>query len=135
MKHSLLRNTRNLLHRKNSQDAKPTEQIQWAWKGCNLGELNRTIDEGISDAVGTTKQNVAVLGQENWAEAELYSHEAEQERLAVAVVKRVAASFNKLKKQESKTSHQSNYKQLISLNFGGPGGTRTPDQAVMSRRL
>lgn len=79
-----------------------------------------------------------VLGHDNVEHAELYSGEASQVRLAVQGMDRVVRLATRkpmLGEPVGETRGEPPYKALINNDNGGPGGTRTPNQAVMSRRL
>lgn len=79
-----------------------------------------------------------VLGHDDVEHAELYSREASQVQLAVQGMDRflrLATRKPMLGEPVGETRGESPYKALINNDNGGPGGTRTPNQAVMSRRL
>jgi hypothetical protein len=75
-----------------------------------------------------------VLGDDDIDHAEPYSREASQVRLAVQGMDRVVRLVTR-KPMLGEPRGEPPYKTLINNDDGGPGGTRTPNQAVMSRRL
>lgn len=66
-------------------------------KGCTMHGLRKTLGKMVTEGGGTTKQSMSVLGHDNLAEAELYSIEADQARLAVQGMDRAAAAISRLK--------------------------------------
>ena len=81
-------------------------------------------------------------GHDDIDHAELYSREASQVRLAVQGMDRVVRLVTRkpllgepIGEPRGEPRGEPPYKSLINNDNGGPGGTRTPNQAVMSRRL
>lgn len=82
----------------------------------------------------STGQLMDVLGHDDIDHAELYSREASQVRLAAQGINRVLRLVTR-KPLLDEPFGEPPLKVLIDNDNGGPGGTRTPNQAVMSRRL
>lgn len=65
--------------------------------GCTLHGLRKTLGRILGESDATTRQLMEVLGHDNIANAELYSREASQARLAVQGMDKVVAFENRRK--------------------------------------
>lgn len=99
-----------------------------------LHDLRKSLGVKLAEADATTRQLMEALGHDDIQHAELYSREASQVRLAVQGMEKVLRLEGRVTRL-GKRAGQTLYKLLENKGFGGPGGTRTPNQAVMSRRL
>jgi integrase len=64
-------------------------------KGCTLHGLRKTLGKRVTDAKGTTRQAMAVLGHETMEQAELYSRAADREDLARDALDKVVSMVEK----------------------------------------
>lgn len=62
-------------------------------KGCTLHGLRKTLGKLLAETGATTRQLMGTLGHDDIAHAELYSREAEQERLARDAMTRLTRSM------------------------------------------
>ena len=107
-------------------------------KGLTLHGLRKSLGVYLAEAEASTRQMMDVLGHDDIDHAELYSREASQVRLAVQGMDRVVRLVTRkplLGEPVGEPHGEPVNKPLINNDNGGPGGTRTPNQAVMSRRL
>lgn len=107
-------------------------------KGLTLHGLRKSLGVYLAEAEASTRQLMDVLGHDDIDHAELYSREASQVRLAVQGMDRVVRLVTRkplLGEPLGEPGGEPPSKQLENNDNGGPGGTRTPNQAVMSRRL
>lgn len=107
-------------------------------KGRTLHGLRKSLGVYLAEAEASTRQLMDVLGHDDIDHAELYSREASQVRLAVQGMDRVVRLVTRkplLGEPVGEPHGEPVNKPLINNDNGGPGGTRTPNQAVMSRRL
>ena len=110
-------------------------------KGLTLHGLRKSLGVYLAEAEASTRQLMDVLGHDDIEHAELYSREASQVRLAVKGMDRVVRLVTRkpllgepLDKPKT-FGGEPPYNPLINNGIGGPGGTRTPNQTVMSRQL
>lgn len=103
-------------------------------KGLTLHGLRKSLGVYLAEAEVSTRQLMDVLGHDDIDHAELYSREASQVRLAVQGMDRVVRLVTR-RPLLGEPVGEPPRKPLINKDNGGPGGTRTPNQAVMSRRL
>jgi hypothetical protein len=106
-------------------------------KGLTLHGLRKSLGVYLAEAEASTRQLMDVLGHDDIDHAELYSREASQVRLAVQGMDRVVRLVTRtplLGEPVGEPRGEPPRKALINKNNGGPGGTRTPNQAVMRRR-
>ena len=66
--------------------------------GCTLHGLRKTLGKRVTDAKGTTRQAMAVLGHETLQQVELYSRDAEREGLARDAMEKVVEMVERRKK-------------------------------------
>lgn len=107
-------------------------------KGLTLHGLRKSLGVYLAEAEASTRQLMDVLGHDDIDHAELYSREASQVRLAVQGMDRVVRLVTRrpmLGEPSGEPVGEPTRKPLKNKDNGGPGGTRTPNQAVMSRRL
>jgi integrase len=67
--------------------------------GCTLHGLRKTLGKRVADAGGTTRQSMSVLGHEDIKQAELYSEEAEREKLAREAMEKVVEFVQKKRRR------------------------------------
>ena len=105
-------------------------------KRCVPHGLRKAAAKHLAEAGCTTKEIMAITGHTSLGEVERYTRAADQERLA----EQAAAKRSRNKRLGTTPDEIGNEldKLIKSAPYGrggGPGGTRTPNQAVMSRRL
>lgn len=67
-------------------------------KGCTIHGLRKTLGKMLAESGATTRQLMETLGHDNIEHAELYSREAEQERLARDAMGRLSRKYKAKKK-------------------------------------
>jgi integrase len=67
--------------------------------GCTLHGLRKTLGKLAAEGGATTRQSMDLLAHKNIAHAELYSREADQERMAAAALDRAVEAFDQAVKK------------------------------------
>ena len=79
---------------------------------------------------------MAITGHKSLADVELYTRAVNQKRMAKIAIDKLVSQSSDTPDQETLSHDNDNYTITDTYgDDGGPGGTRTPNQAVMSRRL
>ncbi|SCB57283.1 Phage integrase family protein [Rhizobium aethiopicum] len=111
---------------------------------CSAHGLRKAGASIAAENGATSDQLKAIFGWTTSQQADLYTRAARRKKLAGASAKLLLPDRNENKSVPLGGSHSKEWdletkdgqeKQVLAVNSGGPGGTRTPNQAVMSRRL
>ena len=107
--------------------------------GRSAHGLRRTASSRLAEAGCTTKQIQSITGHSSIREVERYTKAADQERLARQAIARLIGTAQPASMAKPSGEVSNCQKKPIKINAektdGGPGGTRTPNQTVMSGRL
>ena len=111
-------------------------------KQCSSHGLRKASATILAEAGATEKQLMAIFGWSDSKMAHHYSKAAEKKRLADAGFELLQSYWDSknvplsTSENSTETKRGKNARKSTSkFRGGGPGGTRTPNQAVMSRRL
>ena len=105
-------------------------------KKCRSHGLRKAAAVLLAEAGCTTKEIMSITGHKSLSDVELYTREVDQPMMAQAAMDKLiqkgsdTQTREKVSHANDNTTNTKGYKEN-----GGPGGTRTPNQAVMSRRL
>ena len=109
---------------------------------CSAHGLRKATATMLAEAGATEHQLMAIFGWSDSKMAQHYTKAAQSKRLIDAGFERrkTYVSRNNVPLSSSQTTGEANRgknngKTMPENKYGGPGGTRTPNQAVMSRRL
>jgi len=111
-------------------------------KQCSSHGLRKSAATVLAEAGASEYQLMAVFGWSDSKTARIYTKKAEQKRLAKSAFDRLEISteqknvplFSTVKSSGTKRGKNAGKSTPQKWN-GGPGGTRTPNQSVMSGRL
>ncbi len=111
-------------------------------KQCSSHGLRKSAATVLAEAGASEYQLMAVFGWSDSKTARIYTKTAEQKRLAKSAFDRLEISTERQNVPLSSTVKSSGTKRGKNAGkstpqkwSGGPGGTRTPNQSVMSGRL
>ncbi len=111
---------------------------------CSAHGLRKAGASIAAENGATSDQLKAIFGWTTSQQADLYTRAARRKKMAGDAAKllmpdrtenkRVPLSEANIEEWDNR-SQKEEEKQIVTKTNGGPGGTRTPNQAVMSRRL
>ncbi len=109
---------------------------------CSSHGLRKAAAVIFAESGASAPEMCAVFGWSKLETAETYIRKAQKRRMASNAFARLAdyrkpesVSFSRPEKERETNRGEKHGKSTSKNKNGGPGGTRTPNQAVMSRRL
>ena len=105
-------------------------------KRCTSHGLRKAAATALAEAGCSSHEIMAITGHKSLADVELYTRAVNQKRMAKIAIDKLVSQSSDTPDQETLSHDNDNYTITDTYgDDGGPGGTRTPNQAVMSRRL